>query len=882
MEIMKTRILRGPNYWSNYRDKLIVLKLNLLEYENLPTNKIKGFTSNLKELIPSLYNHRCSLGVEGGFFTRLEEGTWLGHVIEHIALELQWLAGMECGFGRTRPTSEKGIYNVVFSYQIENAGLFAANAAFNIAKMLAEGKKYNNIKNDIYELRQIFETERLGPSTESIVKEAEKRGIPYKRLDKHSLVMLGQGCCQKIICSTVTSETSCLGAETAADKENTKELLASSFVPVPKGIVIKSLKELDKVITELEFPLVIKPQCGNHGKGITTNIVTHERALCAFKLAKKFSNNIIVEKFIQGFDYRLLVINFKLVAVAKRTPACIIGTGVSTIRQLIQIANEHPDRGEGHQNYLTKIKVDKATLTILADQGLSLQSILPMGKIAYLKSTANISSGGTAVDVTHLIHPHNIFLAERIARLVQLDICGIDLITTDISVPLNENNGAILEVNAGPGLRMHIAPIAGMKRNIAKPIIDMLYPKGAMFRIPLVAVTGTNGKTTIVRLIAYLASKAGYRVGFTTTEGVYIQNNQILKGDCSGPESAAAVLRDPIVNFAVFECARGGIIRSGLGFDRCSISIVSNISKDHLGQDEIVTLTDMARVKSVVARSTLDDGYSILNADDDLVYAMKDDLTCQIALFSMFENNERIKNHCSQGGLAAYVENEFFIVQQGDKKEQISKIIDLPITYMGFAKCMVKNILPAVLMAVISHFSISDIRRWLSEFEPSIENIPGRMNLFDFPHFKVLVDYAHNEQAFIELRDFFTKINCRKKVGIIAATGDRLPADIKKVGYYAAQTFDEIIIRQDKDSRGKSHGDLNDLMISGMKEVKNNIRVRVIPDEFEAIQYAIDNAEPDSFIMYFPDEILKAVKYVKQVEKNFRVNGPKLKRQMSA
>lgn len=873
MEILKLRVLRGANYWSNYRKKLIVVKLNLHDYENLPTDLLDGFPNRLKELMPSLYQHRCSPGVEGGFFKRLEKGTWLGHVIEHVALELQWLAGMKCGYGRTRPTGEHGVYNIVFSYEIENAGVCAAKAAIKIVDTLAKQLPYPFLEDDLQELKQIYEHERLGPSTEAIIKEAEKRQIPCTRLDRHSLFMLGHGIHQKIICSTVSCQTSSIGLDIAGDKEITKQVLAASLIPIPQGLVIHSEKEINLAIKEVGFPLVVKPLSGNHGKGITTNITNKEKAVSAIKIVQKYSKDIIVEKFIQGSDYRLLIVNYKLVAAAQRIPAFIVGNGESTIQELIDEVNKNPYRGDGHQNFLTKIKIDKITNTILDEKGLSVESVLPKGQILYLKDAANISSGGTAVDVTDFVHPLNVILAERVARLVNLNICGIDVVTDDISKPLTAKNGAILEVNAGPGLRMHLSPTAGMKRNVAKPIVEMLFPQEAPCRIPVVAVTGTNGKTTLVRMIAYFAKRAGRSVGFACTDGIYIQHQQIHKGDCSGPVSASVVLRDPIVDFAVLECARGGILRSGLGFDHCSISIVTNVSEDHLGQDDIHTLEDMARVKSVVPRSTLESGHAILNADDDLVYAMKEDLTCNIALFSLNPANERMKQHCNSGGLVAYIEDDTIFVQRGNQKDKVADISDIPIAFSGFATGMVINLLPAVLAGVISNFPIADIRTWLTSFEPSVENTPGRMNLFTFENFKVLIDYAHNEDAFIKLGEFFKHIKCQKKVGIIAATGDRRPNDIRKIGYYAGEIFDEIIIRHDRDNRGRTPEELTQLLKEGIGQSKNHSKVTVIPNEFDAIQSAMENAEPDTFIMYFPDEILKAVNFVKQAEERYKVSS---------
>ncbi|RUR09433.1 cyanophycin synthetase [Legionella sp. km772] len=605
MKILRTQVLNGPNYWSNFRKNLIVLTLDLEQYEELPTNYLHGFNEALSQLIPSLFEHRCSIGTAGGFIQRLHEGTWLGHVIEHVALELQTLAGMDCGFGRTYSTSKTGVYEVIFSYKIEEAGLYAGEAAFNLVAHLAAGQEYSQLEQDLQHLKEIAQREQLGPSTEALVKEAYQRKIPYRNVPNSSLIIFGQGAHQKKMWATVSSQTNSIGVEIASDKALTKKMLRSSFIPVPQGKTIRNLEDLEKALLILNFPLVIKPFNGNHGRGVLTNINTKEKAILGFELAKKISHKVIIEEFIPGDDYRFLVVNYQVVAVAKRTPALIKGDGVNTVKQLIDQVNADPQRGIGHENILTAIKVDEETSAILIENNLSLDSVLPLNHILYLKSTANLSSGGTASDVTELVHPSNIKLAEKVARLIDLDICGIDVVAESINKPIQNNNGAVIEVNAGPGLRMHLQPTLGLPRNVAAPILDMLYPVGSSATIPVIAITGTNGKTTVTRLTAYLAQKAKYKVGFSTSEGIYSNGQLSYEGDCSGPLSARAILTDPSINFAVLECARGGILRSGLAFDECDISIITNISEDHLGLKEIHTLDELARVKSVVAHSTM-------------------------------------------------------------------------------------------------------------------------------------------------------------------------------------------------------------------------------------------------------------------------------------
>src|SRR6218665_927295 len=693
MKILETKILKGPNYWSNYRHKLIAMKLDLEKLEDFPSNKIHGFSERIEAMIPSLGTHRCSKDYEGGFFERVKEGTWMGHVIEHIALELQTLAGMDCGFGRTRSAGDPGVYYVIFSYEIEEAGTYAGEAAVRIAEKLISGEAYD-IAADIEALRRIQSRKGFGPSTQSIINEAKKRGIPYRSMEKGSMILFGQGARQKMIRASMTSATSCWGVETAGDKEETKRVLGNAYIPVPKGQVVSSVEALEQAVGDLGFPLVIKPIDGNHGRGITTNLQSLEQATAAFHIARGISDDIIVERFIDGDDYRFLVINYKLVAVARRTPAFVMGDGRLSIAELIEQTNQDPQRGQGHEKVLTTIKIDKVTEGILKRKNLGLDSVLPLGEILYLKDTANIRTGGTSTDVTDSVHPANVLMAERIARLMNLDICGIDIVAGTVSEPINGTNGGVVEVNACPGFRMHLSPSKGMPRNVAEPVMDMLFPKEQPSRIPLIAITGTNGKTTTTRLTAHIAKTAGHKVGYITTDGIYIQDQAIHYGDCTGSQSAATVLTDPTIDFAVLECARGGILRSGLGFDHCDISIVTNISEDDVGMKGIKTLEEMARVKAVVARSTFDQGYSILNADDDLVYAMAGELDCNIALFSMDANNPRIKTHCDGGGLAAIIERGYLTICKGEWKIRVAKIESIPLTFNGRAECMIKNILP--------------------------------------------------------------------------------------------------------------------------------------------------------------------------------------------
>jgi cyanophycin synthetase len=864
MKIIELKALRGPNYWSVRRGKLIQMKLDLEEMEQRPTNKIEGFRENLEKLLPSLYEHRCSELKPGGFFERVDEGTWMGHVMEHIALEVQTLAGMDMGFGRTRGTGKEGEYYVVFDYMEEAVGIFAAKAAFRICEALIEGKPYD-LEADVQTMRELREETRLGPSTGAIVEEAAKRGIPFIRLNKSSLVQLGYGVNQQRIRATIAGTTSCIAVDIAGDKDDTKNLLEAAEIPVPKGSIIRDADDLKYAIEKIGYPCVLKPLNGNHGKGATTNIVNREQALTALDAAQKYGRSVICEKFITGFDFRLLCINNKFICAALRTPAAVTGDGVHNIQWLIDETNKDPRRGYGHEKVLTSIKVDDFTRKMLEDRGYTLETVPPKGEQVLVKPTANLSTGGTSTDVTDEVHPSNIFMAERISKIIGLDICGIDIMAPNLKVPINENGGAVLEVNAAPGFRMHIEPSEGIARNVAEPVIDMLFPKENTGRIPIIAITGTNGKTTTSRLTAHIAKTAGYKVGYTTSDGVYIQNQLMMKGDCTGPQSAQFVLKDPTVDFAVLETARGGILRSGIAFRHCDVAIVTNVTADHMGLGGIDSIQQMAKVKSVVPETVYKHGYAILNADDDLVYDMRKDLKCNIALFSMDENNPRIIKHCKDGGLASVYENGYVTIMKGTWKIRVQKVSEIPITFGGKALHNVMNTLPSVLAAYLfRNIKVTDIKLALETFIPSPTLTPGRLNLFQFKHFQFLADFAHNPAGLQLLCDFVSKLDGTPKVGIISGTGDRRDEDIRELGAISAKYFDEIIIRQDRHLRGRTAENIVELLQEGINSQKDkDIPVTVILNEKDAIMHAYNTAKPGSLITIMCDVVTEALDLIK-------------------
>ena len=861
MKILKIQALRGPNIWSIRRQKLIQMRLDLEELEERPTDKIDGFRERLENLLPTLIEHRCSEGCRGGFFQRVDRGTWMGHVIEHIALEIQTLAGMDVGFGRTRETKTPGVYNVVFNYLEEKVGIYAAKAAVKIAEALIAGEDYD-LTDDIQNMKEIREDVRLGPSTASIVDEAVSRDIPFLRLGRNSLIQLGAGVNQMRFQATITCKTSNIAVDIACNKEQTKKMLDDASIPVAKGDICYDEEDLKDTIDDIGYPIVIKPLDGNHGKGASINVTNWEDAVKGLKHAKEYSRRVIVEKFVTGFDFRVLVINNEVIAAAQRVPAHVIGNGKNTIQELIDITNEDPRRGYGHENVLTEITIDRTTERFIDNAGYTLGSVLPEDETLYLKSTANLSTGGTSVDVTDLMHPENVFIAERISRVIGLDICGIDIMAPNLTQSLKENGGVILEVNAAPGFRMHLAPSEGLPRNVAAPVIDMLYPPGKPSRIPIISVTGTNGKTTTTRLISHIVKNNGYRVGFTTSDGIYIQNHMMEKGDTTGPISAEYILKDPTVEFAVLETARGGILRSGLGFKVCDIGVITNIQEDHLGISDIHDLKDLSRVKSVVVESVKKDGWAVLNGEDENCLEIAKSLSCNVALFSLDENCPAIIEHCAEGGIAAIYENGFITIKKGDWKIRVERATHIPLTLNGKAKFMIANVLAATLSAYLYGFKTEDIKLSLATFIPSAAHTPGRMNIFEFSKFKVLIDFAHNPTSYLGIEDYLSSVDASRKIGIISGVGDRRDEDIKECAKIAARMFDHIIIRQEKHLRGRTEEEIINLILEGLQEGDASVTHEVVSLEVEAIKHAISIAEEGTYIVALSDVIDNAIDIV--------------------
>ena len=854
MRIVKLRALRGPNVYSVTHPKLVVLRLDLEAHD-------EQLTSAFPTLAGALAG---ALSMDDGCRKEIERGAALTRLVEIIAVSLQSLAGMDVALSRSEATAEPGVWNIVFSYDEEEAGLYAGEKAVVMADALLKGETSDDLKGDVERwirvLREIREDSRYGPSTEALIAEAARRGIPYLRLNPGGLLQLGFGCHQQRISASITENTRIIAVDLACDKFATKQLLEEMSMPVPKGRTVTSESELARALEEVGFPVAIKPLDANQGKGITVNVNTLADAEGAFRKAQAYSIDVIVEQSLSGPDFRALVVNNKLVAVARREPAHVDGDGKRTIAELVAAVNRDPRRGFGHENVLTRIELDDASLRLLAKRDLTPDSVLGEGEYCALKTTANLSTGGTATDVTNDVHPYNVFLFERIAHFIGLDVGGIDVVAPDLSTPLNQNGGGVVEVNAAPGLRMHLAPSFGTPRNVAEPIIDMLFPPGTPHRIPILALTGTNGKTTTTRLLAHLIKNTGKTVGYTTTDGIYVNNYVASTGDTTGPRSAQVVLKDPEVEVAVLETARGGLLRSGLGFDYCDIGVVTNVAADHLGLGDVHTLEELARVKSVVAESAR--RYAVLNADDDLVYRISESVRAKVALFSMQADNPRIEGHINRDGIACVLRDGWVVIQKGRWRLPVERAIDIPLTYSGRAAFNIQNVLAATLAAYCHGLTLDEIRVGLTTFTPSVAQTPGRLNLLDLGEFTALIDYAHNPAGMNALGKFLEKYPASRKTAVGGGTGDRRDEDLLELGELTARMFDRVVVREEADLRGRELGVTADLVIEGMKKVDPNFDYERILDSEEAIRYALDHAQKDELVAILSGDIDESLRIV--------------------
>jgi cyanophycin synthetase len=889
LRVIERAVYRGPHLFS--LRPMIRIQLDLGTLEEWPTDRLPGFTDRLLDALPGLERHGCSYGEPGGFVRRLRDGTWLGHVIEHVALELQDMAGHPVTRGKTRGVKgRQGVYNILFCYRDEQVGLMAgAHAIRLVASLLPpelarvenwaslhvpEIEEPGSVPAIMAALAKPVAAARLGPTTQALVDAARRRGIPATRLNGQSLVQLGTGSRQRRIRASVTGATSLIGAELAGDKDAAKALLDAAGLPVPRGVVVRSADQAVLEARRLRGPVVMKPLDGNHGRGVTTDIATEEAARAAFELAQGQARGankaVIVERQLPGNDHRVLVIGGKMVACAERVPAQVIGDGTRTISELIAEVNRDPRRGRGHAEVLTRIVPDGAMRTLLAKSGRTLQSVPGAGEVVQLRGTANLSSGGTAIDRTDTIHPENAAIAEQAAAVIGLDVAGIDFLSPDISRPVRETGGGIVEVNAAPGFRMHLQPSEGRPRNVARPVIDALFPRGTESRIAIFAITGTNGKSTTARMTARILTEAGMRVGLTNTSGVYADGRLLLAADASGPKSARMLLRNPTVDAAVLETARGGILREGLGFDRCDVGAVLNVTADHLGLKGIETVDDLARVKSIVAEAVARRGHCVLNADDPMTVRMARHAGGRIVWFSMKGGTEGVeamsgplRRHIDEGGLAVVREpgplGGTLALWRATHREPLLDAADIPATLAGSAEFNIANALAAAAMTIAHGVEVEVVRRALGHFTSSFEESPGRLNIHDAAHgVRVIVDYAHNEAAITALGRLIDTMrpNHGRVYGVVSIPGDRRDEDLLRMGELAAGIFDEIMFREAPDGRGRPAGSINALMTEGaLKAGKDPALLHRLPSEEVATQACLEAARPGDLIVIMPSEV---------------------------
>jgi cyanophycin synthetase len=890
MRVLETATYRGPHLYSH---RLMVrIQLDLGALEAWPTHRLPRFTDRLLVALPGLERHGCCFRTPGGFVRRLREGTWLGHVIEHVALELQGLAGAQVSRGKTRSVKGRpGVYNILYAYETEGLGRAAGRVAVEtvnsllprdlqgmvnlgqVAPPLAGGVETPfDLNAAILALRQIRQGEMLGPTTRSLVAEARRRGIPAERLDAQSLVQLGQGARRKLLRASITGDTSQIAVQTAGDKALTKAVLSAVGVPTPRGTVVKTADDAVAEAARLSGPVVLKPLDGNHGRGVNVGLRTPEAVRWGFDQAAKHGRRIIVEEQYEGHDHRILVVAGKVVAVAQRVAAQVVGDGVSTVAALIDKTNADPRRGAGHEQVMTRIVVDDHVREMLSRSNLRLDDRPAAGQVVVLRATANLSTGGTAIDRTDDIHPDNASIARRAALTIGLDVAGIDFIAPDITRSVRETGGGIVEVNAAPGFRMHLEPSEGQPRDVAKAVLAHLYPPGSRSRIPIVAVTGTNGKSTVGRMAARIFREQGKVVGLTNTSGVYIDDERLLEADASGPKSARMVLRDPTVEVAVLETARGGMLREGLGFDRCDVGVVLNVTADHLGLKGVDTLEDLAAVKSIVTEAVGRRGVSVLNGDDPLTLRMARRAGGRICYFTLHGGETMapaLRRHVADGGLLVAREPSprggALVIHDGGRRLPVLHADEIPATLQGLAEFNVANALAAIAIGHAQAVPLETIAAALRGFNSSHADNPGRFNVHDGLGFRVIVDYAHNPAAMRAVGDLIERLRptVGRVIGVVSIPGDRRDADILEMGQISAEMFDDLIFRERPDGRGRAAGSVVSLLTDGALAAGFPAdRLHRILSETEAIDASLRMARPGDLVLVFPSAVEAAWRQV--------------------
>jgi cyanophycin synthetase len=857
MKIESIRTLSGPNVFS-YRP-VLVMRLDMDELYERESCEFDGFNDRLLALLPNLKTHHCALGRPGGFVTRLEEGTYFGHIVEHVALELTDLIGAGATHGKTRH-DEGRVYNVVIEYKAERAATYLLEQAVSLVAAVFQNQPFD-LTPVLEHAKQLVADWEPGPTTRAIIDAAERRGIPWRRDGTGNRVQLGYGKNLRYVQAAMTDNTNAIAVELAQDKDETKERLHLHGIPVPAGIVVRSLDEANKAAETLKKPVVVKPLTGHQGHGVSLEVSTGEEMKVAFAAAHEFSSTVLVEEMFHGRNYRVVVIAGRMVAASERLPSTVVGAGVNSIRKLIEIENKNPLRGDGHERPLTKIKVDADVLAHLAHVGMSLDTIPTDDEQVTLSNRTNLSTGATACDVTDRVHPSVARMCERVARLIGLDVCGVDLVIPDITIPIT--SGGVIEVNASPGLRMHHFPSQGQPRDVGQALVDSVYPPGAPTRIPIISITGTNGKTTVTRMIGHVLGKTGLCVGMTTTDGIYIGGECVVEGDTTGPRSAAVVLSDPAVEAAVLETARGGILRRGLGYDWSDIGVLTNIGDDHIGQDGIKSIDDVVFIKSLIAERVREGGTLILNADNEHLVRLAtskrvNKVPKTIVYFSLDEQNEVIQNHLQAGGTAYFANSRVLIEANGDNRRTIAELDMLPVVMSigmsAAADFQVANLLATVAACRAYGIAHDVLLKSLISFS-SFANNPGRANLYRLNGGHVMVDYGHNSDAFDAVCRMASKWKGRRVTGIIGVPGDRDDSLIVHAARVAARGFNRVIVKEDHDLRGRQRGAVASLLCDTVRAVSPATHCEVVLDEVEALRLAVSEMTKGEVIVLFYEKL---------------------------
>ena len=876
MRILNRNVYVGPSQYAKF--PVIRLELDLGVLEQWPTAKLgAGFIDALLIALPGLAEHGCSYREPGGFVRRMREGegTWLGHVLEHVAIELQNVAGEDVSFGKTRGISDDrpGVYSVVYEYAQKEEGIAAGELALKLLDSLLPAKLRSgtdaawdwDIERDGF--IRYAQRRALGPSTMALVRAAEDRGIPWLRLNQQSLVQLGHGKYQQRIQATVTGRTPHIAVELASDKDETNKILASLGLPVPRQELVDSQTDALKAARKLGGPVVLKPYNGNHGRGITINITADDDVRAAFAAAQEHSHSVIVETFVAGDDHRLLVVNGELIAATRRTPGHVVGDGRRSVAELVEVVNQDPRRGVGHEKVLTRIVIDREAGMMLERVGMTADSVPAAGDSVYLRSTANLSTGGTATDVTDIIHPDNRAMAERAVRAIGLDVGGVDFISTNIAESYKSVGGGICEVNAAPGFRMHIAPSEGTPRDAAGPVIDMLFPAGTPSRVPIAAVTGTNGKTTTARMLAHIAKMAGYTPGLTTTDGVYIDGQRTVEGDMTGPVSARMVLSDPQIDLAVLETARGGLLRSGMGVTEVDVGAVINVASDHLGLKGIDTLEQLAEIKRIVVEVARE--CAVLNADDPNVLKMSAYTDAKVICYvTMNPSHPLVREHIRAGGRACALEQGVngHMITLYDKGSHIPLLWThlVPATMEGRALHNVQNAMVAAAMAFSLGIKLDAIRHGLRTFDTTFFQAPGRMNVYNEHPFKVLMDYGHNAHAVGVMADLAERLDVQgRRILVLAGPGDRRDEDLRAIAGQVAGKFDHYICRRDDALRGRDGDEVPRIMAQALRDAGvSDDAISRIPDEQQAVDAALRMGRPGDLVLVFADALTRTWKQI--------------------